>query len=427
MNLIHRLIFKTEMGEGTITFAKNISYTTLGNLGLTFFLFFVNIAAVRYFGPEEYGKYALVLSVSNFLIIPMFFGMNISLLKYVPEHKDDAVKQRAIISTATWMIIFCALFFGAIFYLFRNQLSALVHIPAVIFLFAVIYTVPAAIKNTAESILKGQHQFGKHAALEVVFAAAIFAAFFIMFFSGRRDFAAYVIAIVVGFAVYSAIVFIKQAGNLSLKYFDKTKMSAIIKYGILTVFSSLSWSVITGADRFLLNKYADLKTVGIYVVYVGASSIIISRVLSIFLNVFFPTVSGIKNRWEVNKRIDRLLKLGLAPFLALNCAVMYVMFLIYGKNYPVNFFWIIIFSLSAVLFSFSQIKWNLIFSEGVAALKTYVRYSFVGAGFSLFLNFVLIIKFGVLGAVYSSLAVSLYFLLAASHYLKKRTVATENL
>jgi O-antigen/teichoic acid export membrane protein len=54
--------------------------------GLTLFL-------VRYLGPEDYGVFALALSIGGLLLLPSDFGISQSTARFVAEHRDD---QRAV-------------------------------------------------------------------------------------------------------------------------------------------------------------------------------------------------------------------------------------------------------------------------------------------------------------------------------------------
>lgn len=419
LNFFHLLIFKTEMGEITKNFVKNISYTTLGSIGYTFFLFFVNIAAVRVLGPEEYGKYILILSVMGFLEIPMFLGLSSSLMKYLPE-ADDEKNKLAVIATSFWIIFISTVISTLSFLLFKNFFASLFGLPVALFIFAILYSVINVFQLTINSVLRGLHEFKKMAILQVVFAASIFVSFFtLLIYSGDKTFRLYVWSIVIGSVIYSLYYLITNYKKFSLFNFDKNKLKILLNYGLLTVLNLISWFFISNTDRFFINKFISTSAVGIYAVYTGASMIIISKGLSPFLGVFFPTVSGMNNKLEINSKLNKLIKVGVIPFFAVNFILMYLMFLIYGNKYPVNFVWFLFFSISAILYAVAQVKWNLIFSQGTAALKTYAWCSLAGAVFSLVLNYVFIRRFGIAGALGASIFVSLFFLLTASVYLYK--------
>ncbi len=58
--------------------------------GLTLFL-------VRYFGPHDYGVYALAVSVGGLFLLPMDFGVSRSAARFMAERRDDAASVRAVL------------------------------------------------------------------------------------------------------------------------------------------------------------------------------------------------------------------------------------------------------------------------------------------------------------------------------------------
>lgn len=403
LNWFHIRIFGAEMGGGTRTFAKNIGYTVLGNLGTTAFLFIVNIVAVRTLGPTEYGKYILILSVVNFLTIPMLMGMHTSAMKYLPEHKDPADRAE-IISTSFWAVIVFTLVLSVIFYFSGPFLSSILGLPVLIFLSAILYSILLSIEGISGAILKGLHAFRKLAIFGVINAATIFITFFILFFFWEdRTYKLYIYSILAGLLAFSAIVITQNIKNLSLSLFNMNKLKLLLKYGILGISTSFSWFIITTVDRFMLNKFTNTEAVGIYAVYIGTSSIIIGRFFSLFLTVFFPTVAGVTYKLEINKKINKLIKIGAIPYLVINCLLIFIMFKIYGADYPFNLFLALMFSVSVMLYNILHLKWNLLNSSGAKLLSIFSKYSFVGAVVSLVLNYFLINQFGIYGALFTSL------------------------
>jgi len=427
LDFFHIIIFKTRMGVGTKNFLKNIGYTTFGNIGYTFFLFFVNLVAVRVLGPEEYGKYILVASITSFLEIPMFMGIQTSITKYLPESYKDSEKRMKIMSTAFWSIASFIFLSTLFFFIFKNFFSSIFGLPEVLFIFSLIYSILNVFQILAGSVLKGLHEFKKLAFLQVFYAIIIFISFFVIFFvTELKTYHLYIYSILIGLIFYIFYFFLTNYRNFLIEFFDKQYFKILLKYGWLNVLNSFSWFVIFSSDKFFINKFTGTMSVGIYAVYSSASMILINKGFSPFLGVFFPTVSAISNKSEINYRLNKLIKILFFPFLIINFFLMYIMFKIYGTKYPINFFWFILFSSCAVLYAISQIKWNLIISSGMNALKSYAKYSFLGAIFNLGLNYFLIKKYGIWGAALTNLLVSLFFLLSASFWLKNHTIYKED-
>jgi O-antigen/teichoic acid export membrane protein len=58
--------------------------------GLTLFL-------VRYFGPDDYGAYALAISVGGLFLLPMDFGVSRSAARFIAERRNDAAEVGAVL------------------------------------------------------------------------------------------------------------------------------------------------------------------------------------------------------------------------------------------------------------------------------------------------------------------------------------------
>jgi O-antigen/teichoic acid export membrane protein len=61
--------------------------------GLTLFL-------VRYLGPDDYGVYALAISVGGLAILPMDFGVSRSAGRFIAERRENAAEVRGVLSDA---------------------------------------------------------------------------------------------------------------------------------------------------------------------------------------------------------------------------------------------------------------------------------------------------------------------------------------
>lgn len=416
---LHRKLFHVEAGPSTRTFFKNIGYIGLGSFGATIFLFVVNTVAVRVLGPAEYGKYILLLSVSNFMVIPMGMGLQVSLMKYLPRALHDYSVRVRTSATAFWLIAVATVITGIAAYAARDYGMALLAVPASVFLWAIFYSIIVAFKEFGDGLMKGLHQFRQQAILSVLYSLVIFAVFFSLFFTVERTFLMYVWAVMAGFLFYGVVLIVWNGVNLRLSLVSKIIACDLAAYGLLSLLNAPSWFVITNADRFLMNRFFDAGAVGLYAVYMSASMIIMGRGLSFFINVFFPTVAGIRDIAAVNKKINRAFAVLAVPVVMFNSLIMHGMFLVYGQEYPFDVIFALLFSVSGFLYSLVHIKWSMIMTRSTAALRRYAWVSLWGAVLSLFLNYFLIQFMGIMGAVVSALITYSYFLVVAEYYLNK--------
>lgn len=64
-------------------------YSLISSLVLKAVVFISSIIIARIFGPEEFGKYGIVISTVNMVMIFASLGLGMTLTKYVAEYKDD--------------------------------------------------------------------------------------------------------------------------------------------------------------------------------------------------------------------------------------------------------------------------------------------------------------------------------------------------
>jgi len=420
LNKIHLWIFKVEMGPETARFAKNIGYMSFGTIGYTAILFIANFSVIRFFGPEEYGKYILLFSIVSLLTMPMYFGLHTSLTKFLPENDGDENGQKKISATAISLAILLTVICAAIYIFFSDTLANQLKVSASLFILAITYSVFAVFKGLADALLKGLKEFREQAKFALYYAVVILALFFILWFcTGSRSYTVYAGSIIAGIIFYSLFVFIKYRKRVFPLSYDRAVGSKLLNYGFFSTIGALSWAIIGTSDRFFLNNLSDAKIVGIYAAYYGASMLITSRALGVFLNVFFPTVAGIKDKKIIGKKLNKMMLVSAIPIFLLNCITIFAAIFLYGESYPLNFGWMAAFSISSVIFTFSSIRWNLVAAEGVVSMRYCAIHSIICIVINLASNALLVARFNVLGAVFASVISSTYLLAVSALYFYK--------
>src|SRR4030042_6754111 len=95
----HQRIFKQPMGKNMYSFIKSFGLVSLGSSIATCFLFVTNMVAGRWLGPDEYGKYSMVIYLGNFFIIPMVMGINTSIIKHLASTQKEETQNKIISSS----------------------------------------------------------------------------------------------------------------------------------------------------------------------------------------------------------------------------------------------------------------------------------------------------------------------------------------
>ena len=94
--ILHLRIFGHEMGEEMRTFLGHLSWSFLGIFFSSAILFFGSVLIGRFLGPNEFGKYNLVLAISNVAIVFMFFGFDTTAVKFISSGSNE-IEKKAII------------------------------------------------------------------------------------------------------------------------------------------------------------------------------------------------------------------------------------------------------------------------------------------------------------------------------------------
>ena len=83
--IIHLRVFGHAMSDEMRKFLGNLSWSFFGGIIAAGIMFAVNILAGRWLGPEEYGKYHIVLALGQVFVIPMLMGMNTSAAYHIAK------------------------------------------------------------------------------------------------------------------------------------------------------------------------------------------------------------------------------------------------------------------------------------------------------------------------------------------------------
>ena len=98
---------------------------------VTFFIYFaISVLIVRGLGPTQYGIYSLLSSMAEYLMVVCAMGLNMSLLRFVPELTAQSNKAglRRLLVNSTFMQLVALVAMAVVLYLCSPLLSELFHI-----------------------------------------------------------------------------------------------------------------------------------------------------------------------------------------------------------------------------------------------------------------------------------------------------------
>lgn len=80
------------------TIKRNTAFALASQLATASFTAVLTIFLVRYLGPEDYGVFALALSVASLVFLPADFGISQSTARFVAEHRGEKSRVAAVLA-----------------------------------------------------------------------------------------------------------------------------------------------------------------------------------------------------------------------------------------------------------------------------------------------------------------------------------------
>ncbi|SDF23699.1 Membrane protein involved in the export of O-antigen and teichoic acid [Methanolobus vulcani] len=389
------------MSKNVEFFFQNLTYVAIGTIIGNICLFAFNALGGRYLGPAEYGKFTLINSVATFLYIPMLFGMSSAIVKYNSE-TNEYHKQKSIIST-TYILILVATIFSTLFYIgFSSKIADILSIHLNMFYFSILFALITALHTLTTNTLRSLHRMKIFSILKLIYGFALLFSFIIFIRIEGLSYKSMLFPMYISAIIISVYILVTNIRKYLALTFDSHWAKTLIIYSSYNIFNSVSFMLYSNIDKILINKYMFVENVGVYYAY-NISSISIMNVLSgIIINVLFPTICKYEDKKNITNKINKFMPLSLlVGFVTIICT-QYIILNIYGKQYPINFQLMLLFTIVSLLFfCYNTYMW-IFNSLGIAGVKITMYGSVVIAIIDIILNIYLIPRYGLFGAIGST-------------------------
>jgi len=368
IEIIHLKLFGQPLSLKMAQFLTNVSW--LFYCGLIVVPISLLIATVfgRLIGPEEFGKYNLVVLISSYLMIVIFYGLDISIIKSFVKADDNAQKKK-VFSSGSVFIVFLLFIFIVIYLLAGDRVSALLNIAKPVLAFAIIYTIFATIKQIFDIAIRSQEKFKVQAigkVVEIIFTVIAFSAFLV--FVKNVNFGSYVLVLVSGMLALS-IYYLKHVRGY-LGSFSLGSLKSQLSEGRFFMLSALLGNIFITSDRLVVNKFISTEMLGVYSAYYLASVGLVAIVGQLFSSVLLPASAKIADK-NFSKKLDQLFLKGIAPVFLIICGLIFIFLTIFGRAYPLRIDYMVLFALISSLFFFQILYQTIIFD---ASRKIYFKY-----------------------------------------------------
>jgi len=389
--------FFGEPNERVERFIKNLGYFAIGFIIAKVFSLGFQIYAGRVLGPALYGDLSLIIALSGLFFIPMLFGIDTAMVKYLSSERRE---KKRIISTGIPMIAIFTILSFVVLWLLGDFIAPFFSVSSEIFFLGIAlalgYTIWITFKDTSQGLL----QIKKNALMEIIWAFSSFAIMFVAFLLyGAGMFYAF-LALFIAYIISCFVMLPEIIRNMRKKYIESLWAKRLLRYGVFSILVMVSAAVLINMDKIFIKIFLDSEAVGIYKAYSLMTTMVTLSLLTIFATVFFPESSMNENKRGILKKLWKTFKFLPIYYFGM-LAVQYVVILLYG--YPINFVYLLIFPLAAcVMVPFTMHNWFAA-SIGQSGIKLSSYAILSAAIINISLNIYLIPMFGITGAVTSTI------------------------
>ena len=368
VKLVYQRVFHEEMSADVQTFLKNVLYVSIGSIISAVFVIIFTILGGRILGPIEYGKFSLIQTVASFLLIPMLLGFATAMLKYSSE-KNDFQRQSAIIITTSTLVLLLTTVCIIIFIIFTPWLSKLFAIPMELFHLAIILAVILGFYTIVTSALRGLNMMKEYSIFQIVYGSIMLFSFFIFIIDRRPTFGAMFYPMLITCFICTLAIIVIYIRKFKRWNFESSLVGHLSKYALFSAIGGISVTLYSNVDTIMISRYLNIKDVGIYNAYTTVSIGGTSILFSMFIAVFFPTISRYEKKGIIFKRTNKIIPyiiiLGV-PFMIM-CEFITLKF--YGNKYPVDWIWVILASVASIAVVIEGLYTWILNSVGSAGAK----------------------------------------------------------
>lgn len=374
--------------------------------------------------PEQYGIYTISLAVLSFLCILFSDWVGLAGLRFFRKHEMQKEIPK-FLSTLVMLLTVNVISMFVIAFIFRHAFYDFFKIPSKLFLVILVLIIPVAIRALLFQILRAQIKpsaFTVSTIANQILTILISVGVIKYFHLGG-------ISILIGMFVSIAIIDIVLMFQSNIfEYFKCEKprwdtLKSLYIYGVPIAVASISLWFITQSNKFILRHFNGFSEVGLVGVAYGLTFPILMTLFAIITIAAFPRIINMyEEKIDVRPIISKLtgyFMLVAVPLAAvMSLYSLDIVHIFANQKFEKAAVLIPYLSFGAVFLSFSEyttMQFHL-------ANKTYINTAlkvFSGV-LGLGLNFVLIKKYGIIGAGIATLVTNfVYFVLTAAISLPK--------
>lgn len=382
---------------------------------------FLTIPVTTYFiAPDEFGKASMITVVQSLILSLIYLGIDQAYTREYPreEDKNNLLKNAMLFPL---IISIITLLFTIIF---RKNVSILLfsseNYPMISILFGVVIVFSVIERFILLSIRMGERAV-EYSLFSISLKLMTFILTLIFIISGERTFLTVVYSTLLGQIIIDIILIFKYKEYINLFDFkpDRILIRKLVIFGLPLIVSASLSSLLNTSGRFFLRGYSTYYELGIYTAALKISSIL-QIVQSAFTSFWVPTAY----RWEKEKKdIKHFSFISDILLLVMTLGFFFILFfkkyivLLLSSDYSEAQYVTGLLALTPILYTISETTTLGIVFSG----KSY--YNILVSLFSIIpniiLNFLLVPKYGTIGAGISVGFTYIIFCLMRTYYSRK--------
>ncbi|MBS3147279.1 flippase [Candidatus Woesearchaeota archaeon] len=395
--------------------------------GLCGYLFRIILA--RNMSVAEYGLFYAMFSFLAFGAVFIDIGITQSCAKRIVELgiKKEHNRIRNLLFTSTALQFLTSFTLSIIFLAFFEPLAAR-FFPTenkTLLILLLIWFVTLPTTMLLQALFLGTKNVKTYSAIDPIktIMAALLAATFFWIGLSSAPFIAYALMNLLALIIFAPLAYRAAPYLKGALQFDLPAFKEVFTYGIFLTFSNLAWAIITYTDTIMITAFKGAEQVGYYQIAMPLSNTLlyIMTALNIVAYPLFTHLNAERESQRIKQGITLLYNYLFVAMIPL-ALVMFsypeiVITLLFGSSFTPAADALRILSIGAVFFSLSSFNCNLLSATGHAKKVAYM--SFLTAAINVAANFMLIPRFGFVGAAYATLMSFMTLLLISTYQTTK--------
>lgn len=350
---------------------------------------------------DSFGFIGLLVSIE--LILPYFtlLGLERAILRFYSEKQQISAFEQTIfkmVNLAHIAAILCILLLNQ----FYDTIFGIDIFPFIYLVVVLVYLQGINLLHLNIYRASNQHKiyFGNRLVLQILKFALVL--LFVYFLNGPMG---YLVGAILA-ALITNIVYRKKKLSLTgegYMKFPKETMRTLLLFSWPFIFHSLASNLLGNADKFILERYLDMEQVGLYTFAYSFGTSVVFAFLGITVYIeplIYKENEEEKRKILLNKFLLMALAMGILATLAIYLISIFVLPELYKTSYQSVIYLIPLIAISYILQPFYfKANYQLIYAKKSFNIAFV---SIVSCILNIILNIVLIPKFGIIAAVYTT-------------------------